>query len=94
MRQGRSHWYAFQPQWDSFLAEGGQAFFVLGCMDLDTSFALPHKTIKAILPHLNTTTKEETYWHVHLVQQGGGLAISLPKEGSSLPLAEYALSLT
>jgi len=28
------YWYAFHPNWDRFLAEGEDAYFVLSCMDL------------------------------------------------------------
>jgi len=62
------YWYAYHPQWDEFLGEGKEGYFVLGCMDLNHAFAIPLEVLRDNLPHLNTTTTERsTYWHIHLV---------------------------
>lgn len=84
------YWYAYHPQWDTFLEEGGTAFFVLGCMDLDVAFAIPHNVMKPLLPLLHTTSTKPggTYWHVHIVQQPGGVAMSVPK-GQPLALQPF-----
>jgi hypothetical protein len=53
------YWYAFHPQWEAFLAEGGEACLVLGCMDLSQAFVIPLDAIQQILPYLNTTETEK-----------------------------------
>ena len=75
------YWYAYHPQWDTFLEEADRGFFVLGCMDLETAFAIPQAAMKRLLPSLHTTTNKggTTYWHVHLIEHGASLAISVPR---------------
>jgi hypothetical protein len=87
--------YAYHPQWDEFLREGRDGFFVLGCMDLSVAFSIPWRVLNPLLPALNTTTTDRgTYWHVHIAENAPGTySLLLPKEGRSLPLAEFALSL-
>ena len=89
------YWYAYHPQWDAFLSEADRGFFVLGCMDLETAFAVPHAAMKPLLPSLHTTTNKggNTYWHVHLVEHGAGLAISVPKS-RPLELSQYKLAVS
>jgi hypothetical protein len=84
------YWYAYHPQWDTFLEEADTAFFVLGCMDLDVAFAIPHNVMKPLLPLFHTTSTKPggTYWHVHIVQQPGGFAMSVPK-GQPLALQPF-----
>jgi hypothetical protein len=88
-------WYAYHPQWDVFLEEGDRGFFVLGCMDLEAAFAVPHAAMKLLLPSLNTTTNKSgiTYWHIHLIEQSQGLAISVPKR-APLSLAEFKVAIS
>jgi hypothetical protein len=50
-----SYWYAYHPQWDEFLKEGSNSFFVLGGMDIAGAFVIPWKIIHEELPNLNTT---------------------------------------
>src|SRR5206468_1492303 len=63
------YWYAYHPEWNQFLQEAKEAYFVLGCMDLDIAFAIPLKVIAAHLDSLNTTTtSKKTYWHIHIIE--------------------------
>lgn len=89
------YWYAYHPQWDTFLGEADRGFFVLGCMDLETAFAIPHVAIKPLLPLLNTTTNKSgsTYWHIHIIGQDTDLAMYVPKS-DSLNLAKFRIDLT
>jgi hypothetical protein len=89
------YWYAYHPQWDAFLSEADRGFFVLGCMDLEKAFAVPHAVMKPLLPSLHTTTNKSgnTYWHVHLVGHGASLAISVPKS-KPLELNPYELAVS
>lgn len=95
-RTGYPYWYAYHPQWDEFLADGQDSFFILGCMDLPFGFCLPWKTLHASLDALNTTTtdKGHTYWHIHLTEAAGGkFAMLLPKKSQTLALDDWQLSL-
>lgn len=89
------YWYAYHPQWDTFLSEADHGFFVLGCMDLEMAFAVPHAVVKPLLPSLNTTTNKTgtTYWHVHLIEQPQGLAISVPRS-TPLSLSSFQVQIT
>ncbi len=89
------YWYAFHPEWNEFLQDGTDSYFVLGCMDLDVAFAIPLKIIAANLDGLNTTTtSKKTYWHIHLAEtDAGGYAILLPHYGRQLSLDEFQISI-
>jgi hypothetical protein len=88
------YWYAYHPQWDEFLREGREGFFVLGCMDLSVAFSIPWRVLHPLLPALNTTTTDRgMYWHIHIVESApGAFSLLLPKEGRSMSLAEFQLS--
>jgi len=90
-----SYWYAYHPQWDEFLQEGKRAFFVLGCMDVPTAFAIPWNVIHSVLPDLNTTaTDRNTYWHIHVAEpKPNSYALLVPKRSAQLPLDEYSIPL-
>lgn len=93
-RTSYPYWYAYHPQWDDFLNEGSDAYFVLGCMDLSIAFALPLKLLRKNLQLLNTTTTERsTYWHIHLVETDKGYAVLLPKGSQNLSVDEYRIEL-
>lgn len=89
------YWYAYHPQWDEFLREGRDSYFVLGCMDLPFAFSIPWNTLSPLLPFLNTTiTDRGSYWHIHLVESAPGpFSLLLPKEGRSLPLERFRVDL-
>jgi hypothetical protein len=89
------YWYAYHPEWDEFVSSGNDSFVILGCMDLPFAFALPWKVLHSSLDGLyTTTTKEHTYWHVHLVDaEPRSFGLLLPKKSSTLPLDEYRLAL-
>lgn len=89
------YWYAYHPQWDEFLSSAKRTFFVLGCMDRPDAFAIPVHVIRSILPHLHQTVRESgAYWHIHLTEQGGDLAIIVPGSSESLPLTPYSFLAT
>jgi hypothetical protein len=86
------YWYAYHPQWDDFLAEAERGYFVLGCMDLDRSFAIPLQAIRSILPALNQSSRDSgKYWHVHLVERNGGLEILIPNSPTGFPLEQFSV---
>ncbi len=89
-----SYWYAYHPQWDEFLKEGSNSFFVLGGMDIASAFVIPWKVIHAELSSLNTTATERgTYWHIHMAEPKlGSYALLLPKKSGQMPLDDYRVS--
>jgi hypothetical protein len=89
------YWYAYHPAWETFLAEGKSAFFVLGCMDLPYAFAIPVSVLHPLLSAFNTTTTDagKTYWHIHLVDSKGSIGLLLPKQGKNLELHPYRIDL-
>jgi len=88
------YWYAYHPEWNEFLQEGKDSYFVLGCMDLDVAFAIPLNVMAANLDGLNTTTtSKKTYWHFHVVEaENSGYAVLLPHYGKQLPLDEFRIA--
>jgi len=90
-RSSEPYWYAYHPQWDEFLRDGQQSFFVLGCMDLDFAFAIPRKIIYENLAGLHTTTTEKsTYWHIHIGEPTDKhYVLLLPKFSTHLSLNEF-----
>jgi hypothetical protein len=63
-------------------------------MDLDYALAVPRDVLFPLLPSLNTTTREgSSYWHLHLVEQAGELALVLSQGAGVVPLAKYRLLL-
>ena len=89
------YWYAFHPQWDRFLGEVDNSFLVLGCMDLEIAFSIPHAIVEGVLPYLNTTdTDKGKYWHIHITGgEDSGFEIMLPKHSDNLKISDYKLSL-
>ncbi|MEQ1947213.1 MAG: hypothetical protein ABL995_08490 [Bryobacteraceae bacterium] len=75
------YWYAYHPSWDSFLAEGKEAFFILSCMDRNDAFAIPYSWIELNKKNMNVTDRgDRSYWHVPVTAvENGNLAINLSK---------------
>jgi hypothetical protein len=94
-RPSLPYWYAYHVQWDDFLGGSEKGYFVLGCMDLEIAFAIPHKVVHDALPDLHTTEAERgTYWHIHVVQDGAGqFELFLPKRQSNISISAYSLQL-
>jgi hypothetical protein len=88
-----SYWYAYHPQWDDFLREGTQSYFIVGGMDIPGAFAVPWKIIHSALPNLNTTkTERGMYWHIHVAEpRPSSYALLLPKISEQLPIDEYRI---
>jgi len=87
------YWYAFHPNWDCFLAEAQNGYFVLSCMDRDEAYAVPYSVIDQNKKNLNMTDKgDRSYWHVVLTTLESSLAINLSRIGSKLSLKPFAFS--
>lgn len=91
------YWYAYHPKWDEFLTQGEGAFFVLGCMDLEIAFAIPHSIIKENIENFHTTVKdnnERMYWHIKIRDdEKGNYYLLLPKISEALLINQYSLKL-
>ncbi len=90
------YWYAYHPKWDDFLSAGGNAYFALGCMELDRAFAIPYETLHSQLESLNTTTRDngQMYWHIKIIErEPSHYTLQLPAIGSQMALDEYAVEL-
>jgi hypothetical protein len=42
------YWYGYSDQWREFLEEGQKAYFVLGCMDRESAYAIPFSKIDGL----------------------------------------------
>lgn len=88
------YWYAYHPAWDTFLGDAEEGVFVLGAMDLNRCFVLPHLVFQARLSELNTTENADGshYWHVKILEQSPGVfALQMPKTGDHLSLQPYVV---
>ena len=93
-RAGYPYWYAFHPDWEEYLADATEGYFMLGMMDRSEGYALPLSLLQPLLPLLNTTVRADTgklHWHVHVVEEHDGVALLLPKAGKTLPIDTYAV---
>ena len=93
---GRNYWYAYHPHWDEFLAAANIGYFVLGCLDKEVAYVLPHADISRHLSNLNTTTSPDgkTYWHVHLEDnQEVGMSLILRGTGRRQSISEFEMRL-
>jgi Protein of unknown function (DUF1524) len=89
-RAGSPYWYGYSPQWESFLSEGKTSFFVLGCMDRDRAFAIPHQRFSKLLKYMNRTG--DRHWHVFLEEdEAGQVHLAIPKTGSRIGLSEFEI---
>jgi len=89
------YWYAYHPKWDDFLKEAKNGFFVLGCMDQMSAYAIPWVTMNSLLDGLNTTTTEQgSYWHVQLTERPSGhFSLLVPKKDCSIDLSGFEVLL-
>ncbi len=92
-----SYWYAYHPQWDEFLGEAENSYFILGCMDLNIAFAIPVHKLRERLAELNTTTRPDGtfYWHIKILEpQSHTYSLQMPKSGQPLFLSQYEFGLS
>lgn len=91
------YWYAYHPQWHTFLLEGKQGFFVLGCADLKILFVLPLDVMKKHLAEFHKTEKKEgsgLYYHIKIEEADAGkYSLQIPRSKTGLDLKPYLLQL-
>ena len=92
--EGGGYWYAFHSNWDHFLAEGKDSYFVLSCMDRNEAYAVPYSVLEKHKKNLNVTDRgDKSYWHVVLTTvDDGSLAINLSRIGKKLVLKPFAIN--
>jgi hypothetical protein len=96
-KKGKSpYWFAYHPQWHTFLREGKESCLVLGCMDLSFAFAIPVDVVSSVLDALHTTTKHDgqVYSHIHVAKTDDDrYTMLLPKKSGVLPLDDFRVTL-
>ncbi len=90
-----NYWYAYHPHWDEFLRASRIGYFVLGCVDKDVAYVLPHAEIAAQLENLNSTIqKRRKYWHIHLQDsEEAGMSLVLRGDGKRHSIAAFEMFL-
>ena len=85
------YWYAYHPNWDTFLADGTSGYLVLGCMDLDSAFAVSWNVIHSHLSDFDTTGEgTNMYWHLKILEpQPNVYVLQLPKTDKVLQLNSF-----
>jgi hypothetical protein len=96
-RPSETYWYAYRTNWNEFLMQADTGYFVLGCTDLDTAFAIPIHVVGEHLECLNATTRDDgtSYWHISVAQRGSDFILHLPKARGKkhLSLSTFAFKL-
>ncbi len=91
-----NYWYAYHPMWDEFLDAADIGYFVLGCLDKDVAYVLPHTEISGQLSNLNKTSRQDgrTYWHIHLEDDREiGMSLILRGDGRRQSIAKFEMRL-
>lgn len=91
-----NYWYAYHQKWDEFLRGGNVGHFVLGCLDKNVAYVLPHSKISQQLSQLSKTASStgKLYWHINIEDnQQAGMLLMLRGEGNRLPISEFEMSL-
>jgi hypothetical protein len=61
------YWYAYRPAQDAFIRDAKIGYYVLGCTDLNSAYAIPFNVIHSMLNRLRKTVKgARHYWHIDL----------------------------
>ncbi len=86
-----TYWYAYHPNWRKFLTEGKEGFFVLGCVGLKKTYAIPSSVMEANLDNLGITESDngKMYWHILI---NDDLDEMILKQGNRLSLASYVVN--
>jgi hypothetical protein len=87
----RKYWFGFHEIWNRWLEGSKDGFLLLGCMDSRTCFALPLGYVREHLPNLRSTgTGKNQYWHIDLVDVGGGKnLLDVPRLRQAIPLSKF-----
>jgi hypothetical protein len=88
------YWFAYHSDWDKFLSEAAQGFYVLGCIGRDEAYALPFEWIHPRMQYLYVTKAgDKSYCHVFLYPtEKGGFALWLDN-GRLEPIDAFRIAL-
>ena len=93
--EGGDYWYAYHPDWDTFLSQANKGFFVLGCVDRDEAFVIPFEWIHSRLAAFYTTERDDRmYWHISLWPDEVGTMALHTKDGGIEKVEQFKISLT
>jgi hypothetical protein len=89
------YWYAYHPDWDNFLSLAAKGFYVLGCVDQNLAYAVPHKWIHEHLNELHVSKgKDKPYWHVVPVRDiDNSWALRGYRSSSNFPLSDFTVEI-
>jgi hypothetical protein len=91
--EGGNYWYAYRPDWDRFLSEAAQGFYVLGCVGMHYAFAIPSDWIHSRLKYLHMTERDGGgHWHIYVVPENETLMLRL-KTGQNESLEPFRIPL-
>jgi hypothetical protein len=85
------YWYGYSDQWREFLEEGQKAYFVLGCMDRESAYAIPFSKIDGLRGELYRTP--DRHWHIVLDENSAKEPVLALPDGSKVGLKEFELKL-
>jgi hypothetical protein len=89
------YWYAYHPDWDTFLSEGTNSLFVLGCVGRDEAFVIPLNWIRSRLNLFYITKRDDRmYWHISLWPTNKGNMALHVKDGGVESVEQFKLALT
>jgi hypothetical protein len=88
------YWYAYHSDWDTFLSEAAQGFYVLGCIGRKEAYALPYAWIHSRLKNLNHTEREgKNHWHIILNPDETGTLTLRLNNGQNEQLEDFKIVL-
>lgn len=87
------YWYGYTDQGRDFLLKGKKSFFVLGCLDRDTAYALPNDEINKLADAHALHRTPERHWHIDLDENALRDIVLCLASGSQMPLKKYELRL-
>lgn len=85
------YWYGYSDQWREFLEPAEAAFFVLGCMDRESAYAIPFDRIDGLRDKLYRTP--DRHWHIDLEENSAREPMLALPDGTKVRLNEFELKL-
>ena len=88
-------WYAYHSDWDEFLSNADEGFYVLGCIGRDEAYALPFEFIHSRLGALSVTAEAEgkSHWHTFLSRSDSGHLVFWMPNGQSTEVDRFKMKL-
>ena len=89
------YWYGYRPRYIEFLSKSKNSFVVFGCLDNHRAYLIPVDVINKLTTQMNTTPPDksspDTFFHVHLRQNGDNLVILTPKDGMRHDITSFEI---